>query len=428
MPVELKLFARVPALILLGAALGLGGCQCCEEGSNDAPATTITTATPTTASGAEGDEATTPAEAEVTWYDPTTWFRWLDGEKEPVRKAAAIPFDAYSTLGYQLQWTSFAAVQPGSTLEAVDIFDNVIIARDNRAAFTAISPRSGDIRWAQLQGYGLANFVGVVKASETILLIEEGQILPITADLGQAVLNSRGKPVVQTLGRVVRTEPLNVGGMLLFGTESGHVVAHVTRAGVTSWQYLIGGRVVAKPTLLRNGAAAVVSTNGDVVVLSPEVGSALGRARVFGAIETPAVAGVDRFFVVSRDQSVYAFDDQTCSPLWRVRTEAQLTSSPSFAEGKVFVQVPGTGLIALDASNGQQAWLNSKISGSVIGVRKGRVIVWDGARASVVEPLRGDIIATVDLPGLKELRVVPFVDGDLYALWNEGQISRFVTK
>ncbi len=426
MPVELKLFARVPALMLMGAALAMGGCQCCEEGGEEAPVTKATAST--AATPAAGDEAAAPAEAEVIWYDPTTWFTWLDGEKKPVRKAAAIPFDAYSTLGYQLQWTSFAAVQPGSTLEAVDIFDNVIVTRDNRSAFTAISPRSGDIRWAQLQGYGLAAFVGVVKSNETLLLVEEGQILPVTADLGQAILNSRGAPVVQKLGRVVRTEPLNVSGMLLFGTESGHVVAHVARAGVTSWQYLIGGRVVAKPTLLNNGAAAVVSTSGDVVVLSPEVGSALGRAKVFGAIETPAVAGPDRFFVVSRDQSVYAFDDQSCSPLWRVRTEAQLTLPPAFADGKVFVQVPGKGLMALNASNGQQAWLNKTVNGSVIGVRKGRLIVWDGNRATVVEPVRGDVISTVDLPGLKELRVVPFMDGDLYALWSEGQISRFVTK
>ncbi|MBX9736798.1 MAG: PQQ-like beta-propeller repeat protein, partial [Phycisphaerales bacterium] len=291
MPVELKPFARIATLVLLGASLGLSGCQCFECETEDAGATKVSAEK---SAAPMGDDPVPVPEAEVVWYDPTTWFVWLDGEKKPVRKGEPIPFEAYSTLGYQLQWSSFAAIQPEGRIEAVDFLDGVIVARDNRAAFTAISPRSGDIRWAKLQGYGLANFIGVVKSGENLLLVEEGQILPVSADQGVAVLNSAGRPIAQKLGRVVQTAPLDAGGMLLFGSESGHAVAHVPRAGVTSWQYLIGGRILARPTLLGSGGAAFVSTGGDVVVLSPEVGSAMGRAKVFGSIEAPAAAGVDR--------------------------------------------------------------------------------------------------------------------------------------
>ncbi len=425
MPVELKPFARITAIVLLGASLGLGGCQCFECETEEEGATKVSAEK---AAAPMGDDPVVTPEPEVVWYDPTTWFVWLDGEKKPVRKGEPIPFEAYSAMGYQLQWSSFAAIQPEGQIEAVDFLDGVIVARDNRAAFTAISPRSGDIRWAKLQGYGLANFIGVVKSGENLLLVEEGQILPVSADQGVPVLNSFGTPVAQKLGRVVQTAPLEASGMLLFGSESGHAIAHVTRAGVTSWQYLIGGRILARPTLLGSGGAAFVSTGGDVVVLSPEVGSAMGRAKVFGAIEASAAAGVDRFFVVSRDQSVYAFDDSNAAPLWRVRTEAQLTIAPAYFDGKVYVQVPGTGLMALEAGTGKQAWVNKSVGGTVVGTRKGRLVVWDGTRATVVETVRGDVISTADLPGLKDFRVQPFIDGDLYATWASGQIARFVGK
>lgn len=371
------------------------------------------------------DTDETPAKAEE-------GFNWdifgLFTDKVEKKTAAAIPFEAYSKLGYGLQWSSFAAVQSGQTLDGVDVLEGMVLARDTNGAFTSLAPLSGDIRWAKLVGTPLTKFLGAVKDGKQLFVVGERDVYLISAESGEPTLSgpSRGdRPLLETLGKVGATEPLTIGKTLLLGTTSGHAFAHELGRGVTGWQYLIGGAIAARPTLLNSGNVAFVTQGGKVVLLQPNSGLSSGRADVFGPITVPAAAGPGSVFVASHDQSLYAFDDVGGVLRWRVRTESALTRPPVYHGGKVFIQVPGKGLLAVDATTGRQAWTKNSVDGDVIGVRKGRLLVWNGTAATLVDPASGDVIEKVELPGLMALKVSSFIDGDIYALYSTGQIAKF---
>lgn len=371
----------------------------------------------------ESDE--TPAQAEE-------GFNWdifgLFSDKVEKKTAAAIPFEAYSKLGYGLQWSSFAAVQSGQTLDGVDVLDGMVLARDTNGAFTSLAPLSGDIRWAKLVGTPLTKFLGAVKDGKQLFVVGERDVYLVSAETGEPTLSgpARGdRPMMEQLGKIGATEPLTIGNVLLLGTTSGHGFAHVLGQGVTGWRYLIGGAISAKPTMLNSGNVAFVTQGGKVVLLQPSSGMSTGRADVFGPVTVPAAAGPGSAFVASNDQSLYAFDDIGCVLRWRVRTESALTRPPVYHGGKVFVQVPGKGLLAVDANTGRQAWMKGELAGDVLAVRKGRLLVWDGAHATLVDPANGDVIEKVELPGLMGLKVSSFVDGDIYALYSSGQVAKF---
>lgn len=406
-------------VLMLSAGLLLGGCVSDERAEQEALL--------------KLDSEKPKADAvENAWYDPFGWFSDNDEKKKPVE----IPYEAYGKLGYSLAWSGFAAVQPGYQLKDIQIMDGLILANDTRAAFTAMSPISGDVRWARLQGSTLSNFLGAVQNGRQLYLIDDSDVYVVTAESGEPVADSRSNnPIKQHLARVASTKPLPAGNSIILGSGSGHAFAHVPSiggvkggGGATSWQYLIGGNMVANPTVLNNGLVVFVTDRGGILVINVESGTASGRASVYGAIVASAAAGPDKFFVVSTDQSIYAFDDTNARPLWRVKTEAKLTEAPTYDAGRVYVQVPGLGLAALDAETGRKIWTCGDTNGRVIAKRKNQLITWDGQTVVTVDPAGGSVVQRVDLPGLMDLRAETFADGNLYCIWKTGQISKLTPR
>ncbi|CAN5702124.1 hypothetical protein BH11PLA1_BH11PLA1_08570 [soil metagenome] len=370
------------------------------------------------------------------WYDPLGVF--TKTPPPPEAKPTPVTYEAAARLGYTPTWTGFATVQKGARLMDMEFVGGLILAHDTRSAFTALSPVSGDVRWTHLEGEPLSSFKGSAAAGKNLYLCDDSRLFIVDADTGQPVTDARsGSPIKQTFALIASTPPISAGSMLVMGSGSGRAFAHVPGygasagaggGGVTAWQYLIGKSIMAEPLVLENGLVAFVSVDGKVVLLNLSTGTAAGKATVFGGIVATPAAGDGRIYVVSQDQSIYAFDDQNCGGLWRVRTESQLIMSPTFDEGKVYVQVPAAGLVALDAGTGRQAWASPDVKGRVIARRKNTLITWDGTTAVSVEASSGAVVERVEMPGVMDVRAETFRDGNLYVVWPTGQISKLAPK
>lgn len=234
----------------------------------------------------------------------------------------------------------------------------------------AIERRTGEIAWARRVGRlaaaspacgGGRVFVTVLKRDRGS---SAGQVAAFTTDgkrLWRVLLRGRSE-----------SSPLLAGDKLIFGTESGDVLAMSPRNGRVLWRYHAGGKV--KAGVARNGPTLFVGDySGKLHAIALRSGRRRWVRNLGGSLySTPAVA-YGRVFVGNIDGSVSAVGEQTGRIAWRRRADGYVYSSPAVAPvaGRgptVFIGSYGGKLYALDARSGRPRWIRDvggKISGGI---------------------------------------------------------------
>lgn len=336
-------------------------------------------------------------------------------DPKPVQ-TVAINHDDYGRLGYRIEWTGYSASEKGAAVTHADLLGDVISIVDTHSFLSLISTSSGANRWSTIAAEPLTAFVGSVRDGRRIICCTGYEALFFDVDTG-ALLDK------QKFGRVVCTHPGKIGPYLLFGTRAGEVLAHLTANGIRAWGYGLNGPIETDPLVI-DGDAVFVSQSGDVLVLDGQAGSAKGRAKMYaGAAGKPATSG-DAVFVTSLDQSVYAFERYGGATRWRYRTDAALTRSPAYFDGRVYVDIPSKGLTALDARTGKPAWSAPDVHGQVIAVRGARLFVWDGSNAVMLEK-DGQVAEKAVIPDVAAILTDKMVDGSIYVVRKGGSVSKF---
>jgi outer membrane protein assembly factor BamB len=139
-------------------------------------------------------------------------------------------------------------------------------------------------------------------------------------------------------------------------------------SGVSAWAFTSIGSF--DTDLVRVGPyVGAVSQGGDVLVLTPR-GDLVGRARVFGRVDSRPVSDGQSIFVASRDQSIWAFAS-TGATLWRHRTPNAITAQPTAHEGVIYCHLRDEGMTALNAATGEVLWQNpaAKGNGTMIAIQ-----------------------------------------------------------
>src|SRR5262249_6193051 len=113
---------------------------------------------------------------------------------------------------------------------------------------------------------------------------------------------------------------------------------------------------------------------------------------------------------------------------WRVRCDQPLTRQPSTDGQTVWCQLGTEGLSAVDATSGKVLWSNRVVEGTVIGIRGGNLVVWNGSVALLLDKERGDIIRSFVIPQTSMIQTDKFEDGNLYAVSDQGVVVRFVPR
>lgn len=375
-----------------GVVGGLGGCESSQNAGGGASG-----GTPANTGGPGGGAQTSTASGGIT-----------------------IVHNDWREVGYRWDWTGFPVTSQGEDIKYVNTYDDALVVQGMQNSLTVMDAVTGRNRWSDRPANPLAQFVGAYREGDTLFNCSESEVFIMDINTG----NWKDR---QSMSEVVNTRPLRSGNTLIFGTTLGQLFSHRTDFGVTAWGNDLGGPIEADPIFV-NGTVGAVTQDGVVAFLMPGSGSSVSRSSVGGPMRTNPVTDGSTMFVACMDQSVYAFRPGQQRHVWRYRTNEPLEIQPTYADGVVYVTVPGTGLVALDAIRGSENWIGSDAGGVVVAQREGTLIVQDGTTVKAVEPKNGDVLYSFQVPGLSKLIADQFEDGHLYATTKTNAVIRFATR
>lgn len=341
------------------------------------------------------------------------------GAAVPVVEADRTPGPSISALGYRIEWRGYPQVSVNGRVRFFDTLGDTLLVHDDRNIVTAMEPSNGANRWALDLGSDLTKYVGNVRIGDRLLCCAEGEIQFLDVKTGG--LDDR-----QRLAALANTSPAMIGSMAIFGCATGEVLGHNTTSGYKQWGYDLHGRIIAKPAAADSSVAAV-SEGGEVVVLNAASGVSEGRrARIFDGLDNDPVVGENMLFVAGRDQSIWAVRLDDGRIAWRHRGQYPMKDQPTFHDGRLYQAIPNSGLVAFNAGDGSILWTAAKVQGSVIGVRGGRLVVWDGNELMLLDSDRGDVIDRVAMPGIDRVVTDQFIDGNMYTVAERGgRVEKF---
>ncbi|USN98928.1 MAG: PQQ-binding-like beta-propeller repeat protein [Phycisphaeraceae bacterium] len=352
-------------------------------------------------------------------------------------RGVRIVHDDWATLGYRWEWSTTPLAAGRGVVGSVDILGDVIAVQSKDAWTALVQANTGNRLWQVRNTSPLTEFEGNVRVNDVLISCARPELFIM--ELGSGNLIAR-----QPVDVVISTPPLIDGGLAVFGTPTGRVLCHrfgkasgeplppPFADGAMAWEYSLDGAITATPVQL-GGLAGVVTQAGEVFFVDIASGSGAGRSQISGGVATDPVTDGQTMFVASLDQSIYAFQPGRSTWTWRYRTADPLRIQPTCHDGVLYLDVPSEGLIAFDVSGdslgteryGRKLWVNSNVVGRVVAMRSDELIVWDGKSATLVDKVGGDTIASIKLPKFTRLIPSTFVDGDLYALAENGLLAKF---
>ena len=182
----------------------------------------------------------------------------------------------------------------------------------------------------------------------------------------------------QTRGRVI-SSPAVAGGLVVVGSADGSLYGLNRSDGTQRWKFDTKGPVNSSPAIA-DGLVYVGSVDGNVYAVDSATGAqrwvfaTKGERRftapgIHGAIprtermpdpfdvflSSPTVAN-GTVYIGSGDQHVYALDARTGALKWQFATGDVVHAAPALANNTVYVGSWDRNLYALDAATGKEKW------------------------------------------------------------------------
>lgn len=187
----------------------------------------------------------------------------------------------------------------------------------------------------------------------------DGSLRALDAQTGEEIW------VFQTEGGT--SVPAFADGAIYFSSADGFLYAVDSQTGQEKWRIAAGGggdeSGFASPAIA-NGIVYVTGADGHLYAVDGQTGSEKWRLALEegdSELSSPAVDG-KTVFVANAYGFLYAVDAETGQEIWRLQTDEIILSSPSIAEGIVYI---GTGypdvddvgyLYAVDGQTGEVRW------------------------------------------------------------------------
>lgn len=339
------------------------------------------------------------------------------------RASFPIPDAEYAKLGYRIDWIGYPDLSSGRhKVDMIEAYDDAVLTLEGGSTVSCLSSSDGSRRWAEQLSSQLERFVGLGREGRRVLVSAEDEVYLLDIDTG--TIRDR-----QRHSRIVSAAPVPYGPTLIYPSGTGELFAHVLTAtvdGVKAWGHGFGESLERRPVMIGNAVGAV-SQHGEVRFLDAASGALVGRARIFKGPATDPVATGLAMYIASADQSIYAFRPDG-GMLWQHRTPVVLRWQPTARERVVYCAVDGVGLLALDAARGTVLWTAEDVLGTVVGTNRGRLVVWDGRQATLLDAARGDVIERATLPRVRLFKPDRFDDGNLYVVSESGVVAKFAVR
>jgi len=171
-----------------------------------------------------------------------------------------------------------------------------------------------------------------------------------------------------TTNGAVMSSPSIVNGILYVGSQDKNVYAIDSGSGNLIWKFQTNGTIESSPAVA-NGKVFIGSDDGYVYCLDSYSGNLIWKRFVNGDLpitsgaavmlrSSPAVVG-KTVYIGSVDGNLYALDVDNGAVLWKFETKGIITSSPTVADGAVYItsEEPTEGaLYKINSSDGTLIW------------------------------------------------------------------------
>ncbi len=225
-------------------------------------------------------------------------------------------------------------------------------------------------------------------------------------------------------GEDLRSTPAIAGAVAYFGTRDGYLVALDLLTQQQKWAFDLGGYPVrASPAI--DGRTVFIGTGFNIFAIDADTGVERWNADMDYAGESSPTVANGVVYIASKENHLYAFDTKSGEQLWFYKTDGLLFGSPSVTDTAVLIGGDDGDLFSIDRKNGHLNWkitLDSAIY-STPAIADGRVFVTTKAQTvSAIDLESGTLIWSYPVGGSSSPAVaggMVFVgsdDGALYAI------------
>lgn len=321
-------------------------------------------------------------------------------------------------MGYRWDWNAFPVLLTGEGPLRTQPQNEIVVFQETGGTISAIDDRVGAVIWTNKPAGDLTKFTGIGRRDSFVFVSSESELFALDASTGELTNRQRFEKLAAT-GFVLQ------GDTAIVGTATGEIMGHYLPAGIRVWGHDMEG-TFDQDLVDIGGIAGGVTTTGRVICVDPTTQRQTGLNSIFEGPGAALAASDELMFVASRDQYLYAFQAADARVAWRHLTPSPITEAPVYHEGVLYCSLADSGLTAFDAATGKVLWVSEDQFGEVIGLRKGRLLVFDGVSLVIVEPQRGVVLDKINLSNVQEIQTSPFVDGAIYLTSREGVVAKFV--
>lgn len=199
-------------------------------------------------------------------------------------------------------------------------------------------------------------------------------------------------------GGELRSTPAISGAVAYFGTRNGYLVALDLLTRQPKWSFDLGGYPVRSSPAIAD-RTVYLADGFSVFAIDADTGQQRWKMAIDYAGESSPTVANGIVYVASKKNHIYAIDAETGKQRWFFKTSGLLFGSPSVSEQTVVIGGDDGKLFALDRGNGHLVWKNEFDAGiySTPAIDNDRVYV----------TLRDRTTVALDLSSGKELWSYP---------------------
>lgn len=321
-------------------------------------------------------------------------------------------------LGYRWDWNAFPVLLINEGPLRAEPHDDLVVFQETGGTITAIDDQVGSTIWTNKPAGDLTKFTGMDRRENTVFVSSESELFSLDAQTGELVQRN-------SYEKLAATDFVLFGTDAVTGSASGEVMGTYMPADIKLWGHDMPG-TFEQDLVAMGPIVGGVTTTGRVVCVNTQTQRQTGQNDIFKGPGAALASSEDMMFVASLDQTLYAFRAEDTRLAWKHLTPSPITEPPVYHEGVVYCSLADTGLTAFDADTGKVLWTSEDQFGRVIGLRNGRLMVFDGKYLVAVEPQRGNVLDKISLSNVYSISMDPFIDGDIYLTSREGVVAKFV--
>src|SRR4051812_18348096 len=173
----------------------------------------------------------------------------------PAERSKAFPIqDAeWAKIGYRNDWKGYPTITGSLPVRFLEAYPDIVVTVEEGSQATILEAGTGGRRCSDQLATPITRFVGLARDASRVYGCSDAEVFALDPQTCNMVSRQKTQ-------KVVASEPLLFGDLLIFGTGTGELLAHMTRSGVSgvkAWGFGVPGAIERRPVAIGDAVGAV---------------------------------------------------------------------------------------------------------------------------------------------------------------------------